>query len=92
LDDAEGLHFGYEEATLKVASSGAGDIAAVLYYATDIDDNLLPYSWYVRFAVIGAKEHSLPAHYVQSIERVAQTEDCDIRRDAENRAIGLDIV
>ena len=93
LDNAEGLHYGYDETTVTVTvTSGAGDVAAVMYYATDIDDNLLPYSWYVRFAVIGAREHSLPAHYVQSIERMAQTEDPDVRRDAENRAIGDDLV
>lgn len=91
LDHAEGLRYGYDETTVTVAS-GAGDVAAVMYYATDIDDRLLPYSWYVRFAVIGAREHSLPAHYVQAIERTAQIEDPDAPRDAENRAIGDDLV
>lgn len=91
LDHAEGLHYGYDETTVTVATGTEG-IAAFMYYATDIDDNLLPYSWYVRFAVIGAIEHSLPAHYVQSVEQVAQAEDPDVRRDAENRAIGGDLV
>ena len=90
LDDAEGLHYGYDETTVTV-TTGAGDVRAVMYYATDIDDNMLPYSWYVRFAVIGAREHSLPAHYVESIERVTQTEDPDVLRDAKNRAIGGDL-
>jgi gamma-glutamylcyclotransferase len=91
LDQAEGLRYGYDETTVTVAS-GDGDVAAVMYYATDIDDSLLPYSWYVRFVVLGAREHSLPAPYIQSIERVAQSEDPDLRRDAENRAIGSDLV
>ncbi len=91
LDNEEGLHSGYDETTVTVASE-AGGVAAVMYCATDIDDSLLPYSWYVRFAVIGAREHSLPADYIQSIERTAQTEDPDVRRDAENRAIGDDLV
>lgn len=89
LDSMEGLGHGYDETTVAVTTE-AEAVPAVMYVATDIDDEMLPYSWYVRFAVIGAKEHSLPEYYIKSIEAVAQTEDFDRARDAKNRAIGCD--
>lgn len=87
LDSAEGLHFGYEEKTV-IVETASGNVTAVMYYATDIDETLLPYSWYVRHAVIGAREHLLPEPYVAAIEQTPQVEDPDRERDATERAIG----
>lgn len=87
LDSAEGLHYGYEEKTVTV-ETGAGEVSAVMYYATDIDPELLPYAWYVRHAAAGAREHGLPEAYVEAIEQVPQAEDQDRKRDARERAIG----
>lgn len=87
LDSAEGLHYGYDEKRVAV-ETGAGEVSAVMYYATDIDPELLPYSWYVLYAVAGAREHGLPEAYIEAIERVPQAEDQDRKRDARERAIG----
>lgn len=89
LDKAEGLHYGYEQKFVSVETE-TGNVTAVMYYATDVDPKLLPYSWYVRHAVVGAREHSLPEEYIKAIERVPQVEDPDKERDTMNRAIGSD--
>lgn len=65
----------------------AGDVSAIMYYATDIDASLQPYSWYVSHALVGAREHALPEAYVETIERVPRVEDPDRERDAKERAI-----
>lgn len=87
LDNAEGLHHGYEEKSVDVETE-RGKVAAVMYYATDIDPELLPYSWYVRHAVVGAREHALPEEYIEFIQRVPQIEDPNRERDRAERAIG----
>ena len=43
LDIAEGLHRGYEEKFVSVETE-TGKVPALMYYATDIDPKLLPYS------------------------------------------------
>lgn len=87
LDSAEGLHYGYDEKMVAVDTE-AGDVAAVMYYATDLDASLMPYSWYVWHALVGAQEHSLPEEYIEAILRVPQAEDPDKERDATERATG----
>jgi gamma-glutamylcyclotransferase len=87
LDVAEGLHYGYDEKMVTVETE-AGDVTAIMYYATDIDASLQPYSWYVWHVLVGAREHVLPEAYVQEIERVPQIEDPDRERDAKERAVG----
>ncbi len=91
LDEAEGLHHGYEEKLVSVETE-LGMVPAVMYYATEIDPKLLPYSWYVWHVVVGAREHSLPEEYIRFIELVPQIEDPKRERDAAERAIWSDPV
>lgn len=74
-----------------VRDSGAVD--AWVYVATrpSADDALLPYGWYKRFLVEGARWHGLPAGYVRALEAVASTEDGNTERDRRNRLLTCEI-
>jgi gamma-glutamylcyclotransferase len=52
-----------------------------------IQSELLPYTWYKRFVIEGARQHDLPAEYIARIEAMPATEDPDRTRDAENHRI-----
>lgn len=86
LDSAEGLNSGYAEKQVDIISN-IGTIRAQVYYATDKDDRLKPYDWYKAFVVTGAREHSLPADYVATLEKAASTQDPDKARAAANEQL-----
>jgi gamma-glutamylcyclotransferase len=83
LDRAEGLRKGYKEVQVVVLHNGVETIVAA-YKATNIDAKLQPYTWYKALAAFGAKEHGLPAVYVEQIEAVPATEDPSRARHDEN--------
>jgi gamma-glutamylcyclotransferase (GGCT)/AIG2-like uncharacterized protein YtfP len=90
LDQHEGLGYGYEEKIISVFSEDTeGHIEATTYYAaeTHIDDTLLPYHWYKNFVVEGAKEHSLPDHYIQKLEDQDSKDDTNQARVKKNHNI-----
>jgi len=88
LDLAEGLHHGYEDTCVSVASS-QGPIEAWMYVAdqTAIDDRLAPYTWYKDFVLGGAREHGLPDAYIAGVEAVEAWQDRDQTREQENRRL-----
>lgn len=86
LDAVEGRGYGYERKDVAIVTSG-GNVEAFTHYATTTDPTLVPYSWYLRFYVLGAREHGLPADYTAMLQGVASIEDPDRERDANNRAI-----
>src|SRR5437016_5457274 len=65
LDSAEGLGSGYKDASIEVMDAKSFLVSAICYLATDdaIDSKLLPYDWYQRLVVCGARQHKLPADY-----------------------------
>jgi gamma-glutamylcyclotransferase len=81
LDQAEGLGRGYEHKNVEVVAD-AGAVVAGVYYATDIDPALRPFDWYLAFVIEGAREHGLPASYVQQIALITAKIDPDrVRRE-----------
>ncbi len=90
LDDAEGLGYGYLEKTATVFDGSNKPLQDTLYYATDIDNKLSPYTWYKRFVVEGAQQHGLPTNYIAEIDAMPAIEDKNRERDARNRVIGCD--
>ncbi len=88
LDRAEG---GYDRHTVRVRTGpGLPDVLPALTYVADdafIDDSLLPFPWYKAFVVDGAREHGLPAGYVEWLAAVGVVPDPDPRRARRNRAI-----
>jgi hypothetical protein len=53
------------------------------------DPALRPYTWYKRFLVEGAREHSLPEGYIAELDRIDAVADTDECRDREKRARGF---
>lgn len=86
LDAAEGLGAGYDEKQVEVEGS-QGPIHAWLYCATATDPKLPPYSWYKALVVAGAREHGLPAAYIERLEAVVAAEDADAERHALHIAL-----
>jgi gamma-glutamylcyclotransferase len=86
LDLLEGLDRGYSEKTVEVIS-GEKRFSAVMYYATDKDPSLKPFSWYKELVVAGAREHLLPHEYIASIENVESIEDPDAARAIKQREL-----
>jgi gamma-glutamylcyclotransferase len=87
LDRAEGLGFGYLEKNVLVSNGRGTSFEAFMYYATNTDPSLLPYSWYLYHVIYGAKETEVPAWYLDAIEITRSQEDPDKERDARERAI-----
>ena len=88
LDRAEGLGSGYNEKEITFIAEDGISFKAITYFATSINEDLKPYSWYVNHVLVGAKETSLPNDYIQRKITAAQSiEDNDKERDAKQRAI-----
>ena len=88
LDRFEGLGAEYLEAEVVVATA-QGDIACHVYRAHPlrVDDSLLPFDWYHRFVLHGARSHGLPEDYVTALARTPVRVDPD--RTRAERALAL---
>ena len=82
LDLAEGLNKGYVERRFELTTA-QGPLVASAYVATEIDPNVVPYQWYKAHVVVGAKEHGLPAKYVEWLEATVAVRDPDRDRVEE---------
>jgi hypothetical protein len=90
LDEAEGLGYGYQHATVTVFNDKGRRRKVLTYLATPdyIDDSLRPYGWYKDFVLAGGTEHGLPPEYIAGhIQSVEAVEDPDKARDMKQRAI-----
>ncbi len=90
LDRAEGLGNGYEAKSISVFDKEGTEHSMFAYLASTshIDPSLRPYSWYKRFVVEGARQHSLPEDYIAGLASHPLVEDPDRARDARNRKVG----
>jgi len=87
LDEAEGLGNGYEEKEVCLKNERGQTIVGFLYYATNINSALRPFSWYVHHILKGAENAKLPKRYVQQISNVQTVEDADRQRDTLERSL-----
>ncbi|MUJ20624.1 gamma-glutamylcyclotransferase [Aliivibrio fischeri] len=85
LDRAEGLGYGYDEKLVQVEDERGNVFEAVTYVATNIDESLFPYSWYLNHVVIGAQETCVPECYLEKIKTVTVIEDSNKERDNMQR-------
>lgn len=85
LDRIEGP--GYRRETLAIATSDDESVPAQTYRALDINPDLLPYTWYLRHVLEGARAAGLPRSYIEGIENVEAVEDPDLSRTALELAI-----
>lgn len=91
-DRLDGLHAAegppYVFLELEVGTA-AGSRQAAIYRGRSewLADRLTPFGWYLDFVVAGARQHGLPAAYVERLAKTASAQDPDHRRAAENREI-----
>ena len=86
LDEGEG---GYHRVRMPVRTTDNANIDACVYVASrpSNDPTLRPYTWYKRFLVEGAREHSLPTLYISELERIEAVRDTDEERDRRKSAL-----
>jgi len=87
LDRLEGLNHGYDEKTVEVHLGADKTETAVTYFATKVNPELKPFTWYRRHVLEGAREAQLPSSYIDAIEAVDAKEDADQEREAKELAI-----
>ena len=87
LDEAEGLGNGYQEKEVSLKGESGLLTVGFLYYATNINSALRPFSWYVHHILWGARIAKLPGRYIKKISRVQTVEDDDRQRDLLERSL-----
>ncbi|MGV6826937.1 MAG: gamma-glutamylcyclotransferase family protein [bacterium] len=80
LDKCEGLGKGYEQKYVELTTTDGEHITAMTYYATRIDSELRPYHWYKAHVLAGAREHGLPAKYIEKYINIVSLPDPDSER------------
>lgn len=85
LDDGE---VGYRRVQLRVSTPDGTQHQAWVYFASQPSSaELRPYSWYKRFLVEGAREHTLPPECIAVLENIDAGDDANQTRDRRKRAL-----
>lgn len=87
LDRIEGLHLGYNEMLVTIATETGESKKATTYFATKIDNTLKPYSWYLKHVLEGAIEANLPSVYISELKKIDTIKDPDSVREKEQLSI-----
>lgn len=70
LNKAEGKRYGYNQKQITVHDMDNASMRVFTYYATHIDADVKPFSWYKKLVLTGAKHYNLPDDYIASIAAV----------------------
>ncbi|MDX1497166.1 MAG: gamma-glutamylcyclotransferase family protein [Salinisphaeraceae bacterium] len=86
LDGFEGPGYLAKEIEVDVANQS---FTALTYQALPEyrDSRLLPFGWYLAFAIAGARQHALPQYWIEQFEAWPNQTDPITERDQLNRAI-----
>ncbi|MCA9395325.1 MAG: gamma-glutamylcyclotransferase [Candidatus Omnitrophica bacterium] len=87
LDKIEGVGAGYEQKTVTVMLGIGMPMEAMTYVATRINPDLKPFVWYKEHVLRGAREHGLPATYIDFINAVEAMTDPRPERHRKEVAI-----
>ncbi|MFY9083804.1 gamma-glutamylcyclotransferase family protein [Aliarcobacter cryaerophilus] len=87
LDSFEGKGYGYDRKEVEITLEDMTKINAIIYYATKIDDSLLPYDWYLKHVLFGAKENRLEDNYINFIRGISSKKDKNELREAKELSI-----
>ena len=90
LDREEGVHLGgYARCPVRARLANAENVEAMTYVAGDryLDPASVPFDWYRDLVVAGAREHGLPAAYVEALARTPAVPDPDAARAARARRL-----
>ena len=81
LDTYEGLGKGYDVHNISVlCDKKEHNVFTYIADDTHIDDRLMPFSWYKKYVVYGARHHRLPESYIHSLKSIQAIEDPDLAR------------
>jgi len=91
LDGFEGAGRGYRRADdFAIRLKDINEITrAATYIATDLDETLQPYDWYLALILAGAREHAFDEKIVRDLSATACREDPDQTRASRHEALGL---
>jgi len=88
LDSIEGKGSGYEEKNITVyLINSEKPLEVFTYYATNIDDSLIPYCWYKKHVLLGAENNHLPEDYIEYIKNIPCNKDPDNNREVKELSI-----
>ncbi|MCG3679083.1 gamma-glutamylcyclotransferase [Aliarcobacter butzleri] len=87
LDSFEAKGNGYERKEVEIILEDMSRIFAITYYATNIGDSFLPYDWYLKHVLFGAKENKLEDNYINSIREISSKKDKNELREAKEISI-----
>lgn len=87
LDSFEGYGHGYDKKTVTVSNCKDESFKAIMYFATQTNPSLQPYSWYMYHVIHGATEIGAPDDYFEFLRSVECIDDPDRKRDERERAL-----
>lgn len=89
LDKEEGLGNGYDrDNAFAVRHVGSGEIIhATTYLATENNDDLKPYDWYLASVIAGAHEHDLGDGFISWLRAIEFQVDSNEDRKTRKKAI-----
>lgn len=87
LDRAEGLGKGYDKLNVLVTNNQGVQLEVFLYFATNTNDSLLPFSWYQQHVIEGAKSAGLSDNYISEIIDINTIIDPDSSRESRELKI-----
>lgn len=77
---------GYRRVDVRVTGAGGEALAAQTYLALETAADPVPFAWYKRCLIEGAREHGLPASYLAELEGLPERPDPDSVSGAASRA------
>lgn len=91
LDKSEGVGRGYEREEALVVTWQSRNVTAHTYIAPPphVDETLLPFDWYSALCIAGARQHSLPARYIEALQAMPTRPDPIADREHRQRALWL---
>ena len=71
----DGFEPGYTRVTLVVTTKGRERVRVSTYVAPPTASDPVPFAWYKRLIVEGAREHNLPTPYVEALLQLPERPD-----------------
>ncbi len=66
---------GYDRVPVDLLTEMGEALTAHTYVARILTDSPIPFDWYKRFLVEGAREHALPARWIATLEELPEKPD-----------------
>ena len=73
--ELDACELGYSRVSLEVVTEAGARLLAQTYVSETLTADPVPYAWYKRLVIEGAREHGLPADYVTMLEEWPEKPD-----------------